>query len=293
MRLRAIAILGVLGLSTACGQATESRSDPASATNENVEQVLTKMEQDWVQALIKGDAAFHESLLADDYVGVGPSGLIRNKAESVADVRSGAGTTESMNINGVKVRVFGDVAVVTYSQTEKSQYRGKDTSGPTRWTDIFVKRNGKWQIAANHGSRVDDVPTQASDPLAGTWELNVAKSKYNPGPPPKSQTRTYETSGQTVKFTGKGVDSQGNPSLIQWTASYDGKDYPITGDPGADAISFKRIDASRIDFTQKQAGKVVGTGTRSTTDGKVMTVTYSGTSAKGQAFNNVVVFEKR
>ena len=145
------------------------------------------------------------------------------------------------------------------------------------------------------GDAVGVVPVlaQASDPLAGTWELNVAKSKFSPGPSPKSQTRIYETSGQTVKYTGKGVDGEGKPSLIQWTASYDGKEYPITGDPGADAISFKRIDASRIDFTQKKAGKVVGTGTRSTTDGKVMTVTYSGTNAKGQAFNNVMVFEKR
>jgi len=60
-----------------------------------------------------------------------------------------------VSIDGIKVRVFGDTAVVTYGQTEKSQYKGKDSSGRTMWTDIFVKRNGKWQLVANHSSRVE------------------------------------------------------------------------------------------------------------------------------------------
>jgi ketosteroid isomerase-like protein len=145
----------------ACGQRSEpsaASSAPASppATSENVDQLLSKMEQDWVDALLKGDAAFQASLLADDYVGVAPDGRITNKAQSVEEIRSGTFKTESMSINGIKVRVFGDVAVVTYGQSEKSQFQGKDMSGRSLWTDIFVKRNGKWQIAANHGSRVDE-----------------------------------------------------------------------------------------------------------------------------------------
>jgi hypothetical protein len=137
------------------------------------------------------------------------------------------------------------------------------------------------------------VLTQSPDPFAGTWELNVAKSKFSPGPPPKSQTRTYEISGQQIKYTAKGVDGEGKPVLVQTTTSYDGKDYPLTGDPDADTVSLKRIDASTVEFTQKKAGKVVITGTRTTKDGKVMTVQAKGTTAKGQAMNNVMVFEKR
>lgn len=145
----------------ACGQGSgPSPASSAQATppvpNENIEQLLSKMEQDWVDALLKGDATFHESILADDYVGVGPDGRIVGKSQSVDEVRSGAFKTESMTINEVKVRPFGDVAVVTYGQSEKSQLQGKDTSGRSLWTDIFVKRNGKWQIAANHGSRVEE-----------------------------------------------------------------------------------------------------------------------------------------
>jgi ketosteroid isomerase-like protein len=147
----------------ACGrESSPSTASPAPATaarTDNVEQLLSKMEQDWVDALLKGDATFQESILADDYVGVGPDGRIVGKSQSVEELRSGAFKAESMTISAVKVRPFGDVAVVTYRQSEKSQSQGKDTSGRSLWTDVFVKRNGKWQIAANHGSRVEE-PTK-------------------------------------------------------------------------------------------------------------------------------------
>ena len=138
------------------------------------------------------------------------------------------------------------------------------------------------------------LPAQPADPVSGTWELNLAKSKFSPGPPLKSQTRTYEFAGPNVKYTAKGIDAEGKPTLVQYTATYDGKDYPMTGSADSDAISLKRIDAVTVEFTQKKAGKVVITGTRVISDGgKVMTVTSKGTNAKGQMINNVLVLEKR
>lgn len=135
---------------------------------------------------------------------------------------------------------------------------------------------------------------QTADPANGTWELNVSKSKYSPGPPPKSETRTYEVTGDSLKYTSKGIDAEGKPTLVQINGNYDGKDYPMTGFPDADAISYKRISVSTLEFTQKRANKVVGTGTRTVSkDGKVMTVTYKGTNAKGQAVNYIQVYEKR
>jgi len=139
---------------------------------------------------------------------------------------------------------------------------------------------------------------QAADPLVGTWELNIAKSKYNPGPAPKSETRTYVVVGQDIKATSKGIDADGRPTSGQWTVNYDGKDRPVTGSPAGssdlDALSLKRIDAFTTEFTQKKAGRVVATGTRVISkDGKVMTITTKGTNAKGQAFNDVEVFDKR
>ena len=138
------------------------------------------------------------------------------------------------------------------------------------------------------------LPAQGTDPIVGTWELNVAKSKYSPGPTPKSETRTYVVAGQDIRATSKGVDSAGTPTTAEWTVNYDGKDRPQTGNPDADTLSLKRIDAFTTEWTQKRAGKVVITGTRTISrDGKVMTITSKGTNAKGQTINNAEVFEKR
>ena len=135
---------------------------------------------------------------------------------------------------------------------------------------------------------------QGSDPILGTWELNVAKSKYSPGPAPKSESRTYVMAGQDIKATSRGVDGTGKPISGEWTVNYDGKDRPTTGFADADALSLKRIDPFTAEFTQKMAGKVVITGTRTISrDGKVMTITSKGINEKGQTFNEVAVFEKR
>ena len=139
-----------------------------------------------------------------------------------------------------------------------------------------------------------ELAAKGADPLVGTWELNVAKSKYTPGPAPKSETRTYVVAGKEIKASSQGVDGSGNPTAASWTVNYDGNDRPQTGNPNADSLSLKRVNAFDAKFTQKRAGKVVITGTRTVSrDGKVMTITTKGTTAGGQTINNVEVFEKR
>jgi hypothetical protein len=139
-----------------------------------------------------------------------------------------------------------------------------------------------------------ELAAQGADPIAGTWELNVAKSKYTSDRAPKSQTRTYVVAGQDIKVSSKGVDGSGKPTAASWTINYDGKDRPQTGNPDADTLSLKRVNAFTVEFTQKRAGKVVITGTRTISpDGKVMTITSKGTTAGGQTINDVEVFEKR
>jgi hypothetical protein len=135
---------------------------------------------------------------------------------------------------------------------------------------------------------------QAADPVTGTWELNVAKSKLAGGPLPRSQTRKYEVIGQQVKSVQKGVDAEGKPTLVQFTASLDGKDYPYTGSPDFDTLALTRVDKSTLSFTQKRAGKVALTGTTVVSkDGKTMTISGKGTNAKGQPMDVVYVFDKR
>lgn len=138
------------------------------------------------------------------------------------------------------------------------------------------------------------ITAQTPDPVLGTWELNVAKSKFNPGPGPKSETRTYVAAGNEIKATSKSVDANGKATTGAWTINYDGKDRPATGLTDGDSLALKRIDAFSAEFTQKKAGKVVATGKRVISkDGKIMTITTTGTGAKGTASSTVQVFEKR
>jgi hypothetical protein len=138
------------------------------------------------------------------------------------------------------------------------------------------------------------VSAQASDPRIGTWTLNVEKSKYNPGPAPQRVTLKIEASGQGEKYTTEGVNAAGTATKTEYTAQYDGKDYPLTGSQTADTVSLKRIDARTIERTDKKGDKVVTTITQVLSqDGKTMTSTVKGTNAQGQAVDNVIVWEKQ
>ncbi len=134
---------------------------------------------------------------------------------------------------------------------------------------------------------------QAADHVVGTWELNLAKSKFT-NAPPKSGTRTYVAVPNGLKFEGREVDAAGQPVLGGWTAYYDGKDYPATGNPHTDTISIRRIDSFTGESVQKKAGKVVARNRRVvSSDGRVMTLTATGTDAQGRPFTNVLVFDRR
>jgi len=135
---------------------------------------------------------------------------------------------------------------------------------------------------------------QANDPRNGNWEINLAKSKFSPGPPPKGETRTYVVTANSIKSVQKSIDAEGKPGSFEYDAKFDGKDYPTSGSPNIDTISVKRVDAYTLEFTQKKNGKVVAVNQNVISrDGKVITLTSKGTNSKGQAVNNVVVLDKR
>jgi hypothetical protein len=136
--------------------------------------------------------------------------------------------------------------------------------------------------------------TCAADLMLGTWKLDVAKSKYSPGPAPKSATVTYEAAGDGYKRTGESIAADGKKTSFEYTAKYDGKDYPIKGSENFDAIAVKRIDDHNAEATLKKAGKVVANTKRNISkDGKVLTLTTAGTNAKGEKINNVVVYDRQ
>lgn len=143
------------------------------------------------------------------------------------------------------------------------------------------------------GTGVIGLSAQADNPRVGTWHLNVTKSKYNPGPAPKSHVVKIVAAGQGEQVTSEMVGVDGTKMSTQYTADYDAKDHPLTGSPLADTESIKRIDSHTTERTDKKGGKVVQTLRRTVSkDGKTMTVTIKGTDMKGRPVNNVVVFEK-
>ena len=134
---------------------------------------------------------------------------------------------------------------------------------------------------------------QPADVGLGSWKLNVEKSKFSPGPAPKSVTTRFEPAGKAVKWSSERVDAEGKSFLAEYTGEYDGKDHPLTGSPTADTVSLRRIDALTTERINKKGGKVVSTETRTVAkDGKGYTTTVKGTTAKGEPIDHVMVFDK-
>jgi hypothetical protein len=127
------------------------------------------------------------------------------------------------------------------------------------------------------------VSAAPADQQSGTWKMNPAKSKYSPGPAPKSITVKVDSDADNIKLSSDGIDAAGNPTHVEFTAKYDGKDYPITGVPNADTVTLERIDARTTQSTTKKAGQVVMT-VRSVVskDGKTRTSTFKGKDAQGR-----------
>jgi hypothetical protein len=134
-----------------------------------------------------------------------------------------------------------------------------------------------------------------SDPLTGLWQINLAETKFSPGPGPKSQTVNIQGEGQNRKATVVGITAQGNPQVVVFTEVVeDGKPHAVTGLAGADAQSYTRVDARTLNVSRMKDGKVVQTGTWVVSpDGKTLTVTSTGTNPNGQRINNIFVYDKQ
>ena len=133
-----------------------------------------------------------------------------------------------------------------------------------------------------------------ADEHSGTWKMNPAKSNYSPGPAPKSITVKIASDADNMKLTSDGIDAAGKPTHVEYTAKFDGKDYPVNGIPNADTVALERVDASTIRSTTKKGDQVVMTVTSVISkDGKTRTATFKGKNAEGLDVNNVVVYDKQ
>jgi hypothetical protein len=140
-----------------------------------------------------------------------------------------------------------------------------------------------------------DVAVHAQPPKAlfGTWKLNPAKSKFSPGPAPKSMTITYGAAGFGMKIVVDVVPAEGAAQHWEMTPMFDGRDHAVTGNPDADAISIRRISDMQGESTFRKKGKVTAVNVRTlAADGKTLTIESKGTTADGKPRHDIAVYEK-
>lgn len=134
------------------------------------------------------------------------------------------------------------------------------------------------------------------NPLIGTWKLNLEKSKYSPGPAPRSLTLNFVADGANLTNTAEGINAEGKAIKTVFAHIYDGKPHPTTGVAGDlyDSSTYTRIDANTVNWIRSKDGKTVQTGSNVlSADGKTFTVTTDATGPNGQPIHSVAVFERQ
>jgi hypothetical protein len=137
------------------------------------------------------------------------------------------------------------------------------------------------------------MPEQTARPTS-EWKLNVAKSTFEPGPPPRSITTTLFPSGRYIKIVSTIVDAHGQVSMVEYRVASDGEEVPVKGTRAYDSVSMKSIDANTTEATRRKNGKIVQVSTRvRSADGNTATFTIVGTDERGRKIHDVTVFERQ
>jgi len=143
-----IAVVALSAVAIASGQEQGAIRDPKKI----VEQEIRKLDAERIQAQIHADAAALKRIYADDFIGVGPSGIVRTKPQVIADFTSGDLKFQSITTDDVRVRVYENAAVETGRSTMDGQDKGKSVPHDTRFTRVWIKQQGRWRLVANHYS---------------------------------------------------------------------------------------------------------------------------------------------
>ena len=147
-RTSIIAALVLSAVSSAIAQQQGAQTRDAAST----EQAVHQQDQVRIRAQITADTLALRRIYADDFLGIGPTGVVRNKAEVIADFTTHALTYQSITTAELRVRVYGNTAVETGRSTMVGQDRGKDVPRENRFTRVWVRTDGRWQLVANHYS---------------------------------------------------------------------------------------------------------------------------------------------
>jgi ketosteroid isomerase-like protein len=127
-----------------------SSCSPASLPS-NDEATVAALERKWAQAIVNRDIETLDDLIADDFIGTSWMGDTYSKTKAMTDIEFRVFVAESLDLEDVKVNVFGDTAVVTLIQVEKSKYDNFDCSGRYGYSNVWVKRDGVWKAVSSYG----------------------------------------------------------------------------------------------------------------------------------------------
>ncbi len=153
MRLLVAAVL-ILAMIPLASSQTISQKVPQES--KDVEE-LKRLEDEWLNSYLRGDKATFDRVVADDFTGTDESAVLRNKAQERELVQAPPPSPIKVSLTNeeVQVRLHGDTAIVTGRIVQKAERPGQDSFGfQSRFTDTFLKRQGRWQVVARHYSRL-------------------------------------------------------------------------------------------------------------------------------------------
>jgi uncharacterized protein (TIGR02246 family) len=153
-RMLGVAALILAASSLSLGQMTIKKANDSNQKDDSVEKAVMQMEEDLRVAISKGDAKAYGRIVGDDYVFTNPDAVMRTKAQMVSAYESGSIKYESVKFDEIKVHSYGDAAVVIGRSTVKGMDSGKDISGQSRYTRVYVKREGRWQLVATQSTNI-------------------------------------------------------------------------------------------------------------------------------------------
>jgi uncharacterized protein (TIGR02246 family) len=126
----------------------------SAQTQDPAEKELVGIEHAWKQAIVKRDAAALQRLYADEYMSIDQEGMTWNKKQDIAIDTAGASRLSAIKLDDFKVRFYGDVAIVTGRDSATGTIHGSAAKAQTRFTDVFVKRDGRWQCIHSQTTRI-------------------------------------------------------------------------------------------------------------------------------------------
>lgn len=299
-KMKALAYIAWFASATALAFAQDNKKAEQSATA-----AVQKGHEAFLAAMRGNDAKGLVPLLAPDVIFyppnaatvVGPEG-VRTWFQSIVDAMK----TTSVTVAEHRITLAGDHAIEEGNFIWKLAPVGGGAPIEDRGRFLAVwKRHtdGSMKVVRNIWNSTlplaDATASNAADPWLGTWVLNLAKTRVNPGPKPRSETRIYTSTPNGEHATYDLVEADGKRIQSSSTYNFDGKDAKLLNDPNEDTMAITRAGPRSIAAVIKKDGKVIRTATREvSTDGKTLTVQFKGTNAKGQAIvEEVWVFDRK